>query len=75
MDVDDKYLDMHVFRKHMEGKHTEIVRNNDDDSMSINSTNIFFILDRIIPLTNIAKIIIIIISIMKLITHLVKELK
>jgi hypothetical protein len=37
----------------MEGKHNEIVSNNDDDSMSIESTNIFFILDRIIELTNI----------------------
>jgi hypothetical protein len=39
VDVDDESLDMNVFGKIMEGKHNEIiVSNDDDDSMSINST-------------------------------------
>jgi hypothetical protein len=42
MDVDDEYLDMNVFEKLMEGKHKEIVSNDDGDSTSINSTNNFF---------------------------------
>jgi hypothetical protein len=42
MDVDDESLDINVFEKLMEGKHTEIVSNDDGDSKSINSTNIFF---------------------------------
>jgi hypothetical protein len=42
MDVDDESLDMNVFEKLMEGKHKEIVSNNDDDSKSINSTNNLF---------------------------------
>jgi hypothetical protein len=39
MDVDDESLDMNVFEKLMEGKHKEIVSNDDGDSTSINSTN------------------------------------
>jgi hypothetical protein len=42
MDIDDESLDMTVFEKLMEGKHNEIVGNNDDDSMSIESTNNLF---------------------------------
>jgi hypothetical protein len=42
MDVDDKSLDINVLEKLMEGKHNEIVSNDDDDSMSINSTNNLF---------------------------------
>jgi hypothetical protein len=48
MDADDEYLDMNVFEKLMEGKHKEIVSNDDGDSMSINRLTICFILDRII---------------------------
>jgi hypothetical protein len=40
MEVDDESLDMNVFEKFMEGKHTEIVSNDDIDSKSINDTNI-----------------------------------
>jgi hypothetical protein len=39
IDVDDESLDMNVFEKLMEGKHKEIVSNDDGDSTSINSTN------------------------------------
>jgi hypothetical protein len=39
MEVDDGSLDMNVFEKLMEGKHKEIVSNDDDDSTIINSTN------------------------------------
>jgi hypothetical protein len=42
MDIDDESLDMNVFEKLTEGKHNEIVSNNDDESMSIGSTNNFF---------------------------------
>jgi hypothetical protein len=42
MDVDDESLDMIVFEKLMEGKHKEIMSNNDDDSMSIKTTNNLF---------------------------------
>jgi hypothetical protein len=42
MDVDDDSLDMNVFEKLMEGKHKEIVSNDDGDPMSINSTNNLF---------------------------------
>jgi hypothetical protein len=42
MEVDDESLDMNVFENLMEGKHTEIVSNDDDDSMSINSTENLF---------------------------------
>jgi hypothetical protein len=38
-EVDDKSLDMNVFEKLVEGKHTEIVSNDDGDSKSINDTN------------------------------------
>jgi hypothetical protein len=41
MEVDDESLDMNVFEKIMEGKHTEIVNNGDDDLNSINDTNNF----------------------------------
>jgi hypothetical protein len=41
MEVDYELLDMNVFEKHMEGKHTEIVSNGDDDLKSINDTNPF----------------------------------
>jgi hypothetical protein len=41
MEVDDESLDMNVFKKLMEGKHTEIVSNCDDDLKSINDTNTF----------------------------------
>jgi hypothetical protein len=41
MEVDDESLDMTVFEKLMEGKHTEIVSNGDDDLKSINDTNTF----------------------------------
>jgi hypothetical protein len=39
MEVNDEYLDINVFEKLMEGNHKEIMSNDDDDSMSINSTN------------------------------------
>jgi hypothetical protein len=42
MDLDKKSLDVNVFEKLMEGKHQEIVSNNDDDSMSIESTSNLF---------------------------------
>jgi hypothetical protein len=42
MDVDDESLDMNVFEKVMEGKHKEIVSNDDGDSMRINSTSNLF---------------------------------
>jgi hypothetical protein len=42
MEVDDESLDMNVFEKLMEGKHTEIVSNDDDDLDSINDTNTFY---------------------------------
>jgi hypothetical protein len=42
MDLDDKSLDKNVFEKFMEGKHHEIVSNDDDDSMSIHRTNNLF---------------------------------
>jgi hypothetical protein len=42
MDVDDESLDMNVFEKIMERQHNEIVSNDDDDSMSIESTNNLF---------------------------------
>jgi hypothetical protein len=38
---DDESLDMHVFEKLMEGKHTMIVTKKKDDLKSINDTNIF----------------------------------
>jgi hypothetical protein len=38
---DDDSLDMNVFEKLMEGKHTKIVNNGDDDLKSINNTNTF----------------------------------
>jgi hypothetical protein len=41
MEVDDESLDMNVFEKLMEGKHTEIVSNGDDDLKNINDTNTF----------------------------------
>jgi hypothetical protein len=41
MEVDDESLDMNIFEKIMEGKHTEIVSNGDDDLKSINDTNTF----------------------------------
>jgi hypothetical protein len=40
MEVDDESLDMNVFEKLMEGKHTESVSNDESDSKSINDTNI-----------------------------------
>jgi hypothetical protein len=39
MEVDDESLYMNIFEKLMEGKHTEIVNNDDGDSTSINFTN------------------------------------
>jgi hypothetical protein len=42
MDVNDDSFDMNIFENLMEGKHNEIVSNDDDDSMSINSTNNLF---------------------------------
>jgi hypothetical protein len=41
IEVDDESLDMNVFEKLMEGKHKEIVINDDGDLKSINDTNIF----------------------------------
>jgi hypothetical protein len=38
---DDESLDMNVFEKLMEGKHTKIVNNGDDDLKSITNTNTF----------------------------------
>jgi hypothetical protein len=38
---DDDYLDMNVFEKLMEGKHTMIVNKSNDDLISINGTNTF----------------------------------
>jgi hypothetical protein len=40
MKVDDESLDMNVFEKLREGKHTEIVSNDDIESKSINDANI-----------------------------------
>jgi hypothetical protein len=48
MEVDYESLNMNVFEKLMEGKHIEILRNGDDDLKSINDTNTFLILNRII---------------------------
>jgi hypothetical protein len=42
MAVDDESLDKNVFEKLMEGKHKEIVSNDDGDSTNINSTNNLF---------------------------------
>jgi hypothetical protein len=42
MEVDHESLDINVFEKLMEGKHKEIVSNDDGDSTSINSTNNLF---------------------------------
>jgi hypothetical protein len=39
MEVDDESLDMNIFEKLMEVKHTEIVSNGDGDSKIINDTN------------------------------------
>jgi hypothetical protein len=39
MELDDESLDMDIFDKLMEGKHNEIVSENDDVSMSIENTN------------------------------------
>jgi hypothetical protein len=39
---DDDSLDMNVFEKLMEGKHTEILSNGDDDLKIINDTNTFY---------------------------------
>jgi hypothetical protein len=42
MEVDDESLDMNVFEKLMEGKHTDFfLSNDDDDSKIINDTNTF----------------------------------
>jgi hypothetical protein len=38
---DDESLDMNVFEKLMEGKHTKIVNKSNDDLKSINDTNTF----------------------------------
>jgi hypothetical protein len=38
---DDESLDMNVFEKLMEGKHTQIVNKSNDDLKSINDTNTF----------------------------------
>jgi hypothetical protein len=38
---DDDSLDMNVFEKLMEGKHTKIVKKSDDGLKSINDTNTF----------------------------------
>jgi hypothetical protein len=38
---DDDYLDMNVFQKFMEGKHTLIVTKSNDDLISINDTDTF----------------------------------
>jgi hypothetical protein len=42
MDINDESLDMNVFENLMEGKQHEIVSNNDDYSMSIESTNTLY---------------------------------
>jgi hypothetical protein len=39
---DDESLDMNVFEKLMEGKHTKIVNKSNDDLKSINDTNTFY---------------------------------
>jgi hypothetical protein len=41
MEVDDESLDINVFEKIVEGEHTEIVSNGDDDLKSISDTNTF----------------------------------
>jgi hypothetical protein len=41
MELDDESLDMNVFEKLMEGKHTESVSHGDDDLKSIKYTNTF----------------------------------
>jgi hypothetical protein len=41
MEVDDESLDMNVFEKLMEGKHTEIVNKSNNHLNSINDTNTF----------------------------------
>jgi hypothetical protein len=70
-DMDDESLDMKVFDM-FTGKHNEIVSKNDDDSMSI-TNNLFHFEQTNEPDKCHLKIIIIIIM-MKLLTHLVKEL-
>jgi hypothetical protein len=40
-ECDDESLDMNVFEKPMEGKHTKIVNKSNDDLKSINDTNTF----------------------------------
>jgi hypothetical protein len=42
MEVDDESLDMNVFEKLMECKHTKFVSNGDDDLKSINDTNTYY---------------------------------
>jgi hypothetical protein len=42
MEVDDESLDMNIFEKLMEGKHTQIVTKIYDNLKSINYTNIFY---------------------------------
>jgi hypothetical protein len=76
MELDDESLDMNVCDKLMEGKHNEIVSKNSDDSMSIeNTNNLFHFGQTNMPDKNlILKIIIRRISMMKFLTHLVKEL-
>jgi hypothetical protein len=45
---DDESLDIHVASKLMEGKHTKIVNESDNNLKSINDTYTFLILNRII---------------------------
>jgi hypothetical protein len=48
MEVDDESLDMNVFEKLMEGKHTKILSNGDDDLKTPMILTPFCILNRII---------------------------
>jgi hypothetical protein len=57
---DDDSLDMNVFEKLMEGKHPKIVNKSNDDLKSINDTNTFDYSIQDKEITNIVKIIIIV---------------
>jgi hypothetical protein len=46
MEVDDESLDINIFEKLMEGKHTEIVSNGDDDLKASIILTLFLILNR-----------------------------
>jgi hypothetical protein len=70
----DDSLDMNVFEKFMEDKHTMIVTKSNDDLVSINDTDTFDYSMQDKVLTNFVNIIIISMIMMNSLTHLVKEL-